>query len=167
MAIARTSSRTPGFLPLVNSTPPSSQRALSFVVGVNQAKSLFLLSVHGQKHDSLLPEWKAAVMNISDIPTRIAEMKEGAVLTLVDAVEPSKAERSKLPDPLILARAFPDPLIRALVGKLPKPNTIWSIDDRAKWLRAATMIFNLVYQFAEAKETDKIEQRPSDLKSAG
>ena len=111
------------------------------------------------------------IMNISDIPTRIearsdekrflamriGELDEGPVLTLVDPVEPSEAKSSKLPDPLI----------QALVDKLPKPDSIWSIDDRAKWLRAATMIFNLVYQFAEAKETDKIEQRPSDLKSAG
>ena len=147
--------------------------ALSFAVGVNQAKSLFLLSVHGQEHDSFLPEWKAAVMimNISDIPTRIeagsdekrslvtriGELDETPVLTLVDTVEPSEAEPSKLPDPLI----------QALVDKLPKPNSIWSIDGRAKWLRAATMIFNLVYKLDEAKETDKIEQRPSVSKSAG
>ena len=76
---------------------------------------------------------------------------------VVDAVEPSEAESSKLPDPLI----------QALVDKLPKPNTIWSIDDRAKWLRAATMIFNLVYKLDEANQTDKIEQNPSALKSAG
>ena len=112
------------------------------------------------------------MMNISDIPTRveaasdeksslatrIGELDEGPVLTLVDPVEPSEAKSSKLPDPLI----------QALVDKLPKPNTLWSIDDRAKWLRAATMIFNLVYKLDEAKEpAAKIEDWPSDLKSAG
>ena len=144
------------------------------MVGVNQAKSLFLLSVHGQEDDSFLPEWKAAVMimNISDIPTRveagsneksslvtrIGELDETPILTLVDTVEPSEAEPSKLPDPLI----------QALVDKLPRPDSIWSIDDRAKWLRAATMIFNLVYKLDEAKEpAAKIEDWPSDLKSAG
>jgi len=105
------------------------------------------------------------IMNISDIPTRveagsdeksslvtrIGELDETPILTLVDAVEPSEAEPSKLPDPLI----------QALVDKLPKPNTIWSIDDRAKWLRAATMIFNLEYKLDEANQTDKIEQKPS------
>ena len=147
---------------------PPAWRALSFVVGVNQAKSLFLLSVHGQGFSS--PEWKAAVMNISDTPTRvevgsdeksslvtrIGELDEPPVLTLVDTVEPSEASK------------VPDPLIQALVDKLPKPNTIWSIDDRAKWLRAATMIFNLVYKLDEAKEpAARIEDWPSDLKSAG
>ena len=142
------------------------------MAGVKQANSLFFLSVDGQEHDSFFPERKAAVMimNISDIPTRveagsdeksslvtrIGEL-ETPVLTLVDTVEPSEAEPSKLPDPLI----------QALVDKLPKPNSIWSIDDRAKWLRAATMIFNLVYKLDEANQTDKIEQRPSASKSAG
>ena len=111
------------------------------------------------------------IMNISDIPTRveagsdeksslvtrIGELDETPVLTLLDTVEPSEAQPSKLADPLI----------QALVDKLPKPNTIWSIDDRAKWLRAATMIFNLEYKLDEANQTDKIEQNPSALKSAG
>jgi hypothetical protein len=111
-------------------------------------------------------------MKVSDIPTRveassdeksslvtrIGELDETPVLTLVDTVEPSEAEPSKLPDPLI----------QALVDKLPKPDSIWSIDDRAKWLRAATMIFNLVYKLDEANQAQlKIEQRPSAFKSAG
>jgi len=141
------------------------------VVGVNQAKSLFLLSMHGQEHDSLPPEWKAA-MNISDIPTRveagsdkksslvtrIGELDETPILTLVDTVEPSEAEPSKLPDPLI----------QALVDKLPKPDSIWFLEDRVKWLRAAAIIFNLVYKAGETKDpAAKIEDWASDLKSAG
>jgi hypothetical protein len=39
-----------------------------------------------------------------------------------------------------------DPLIQALVDRLPVPNSIWSIDDRAKWLKALAMVFNLVYR---------------------
>jgi hypothetical protein len=105
-------------------------------------------------------------MNISDIRsrreddeksslvTRIAELEETPVLTLVDT-----AERSD-------AREMPDPLIQALVDKLPKPDTVWSLEDRAKWLRAAAIIFNRVYK-PEANEPDpKIEELPSDLKSA-
>jgi hypothetical protein len=105
-------------------------------------------------------------MNISDIRsrreddeksslvTRIAELEETPVLTLVDT-----AERSD-------AREMPDPLIQALGDKLPKPDTVWSLEDRAKWLRAAAIIFNLVYK-PEANEPDaKIEDLPSDLKSA-
>jgi hypothetical protein len=54
------------------------------------------------------------------------------------------------------------------VDKLPKPDTIWLLEDRAKWLRAAAIIFNLVYKVGEADEADiKIEKEPPVLKSAG
>lgn len=47
-----------------------------------------------------------------------------------------------------------DPLIQALVDKLPKPNTVWSLDDRARWLRAAVIIFNLVYSDDEHQDQE-------------
>jgi hypothetical protein len=119
---------------------------------------------------------RPAVMNISDIRTRIessekgslvtriAELEETPVLTLVDTAERSEAET--LPDPLIqVLDEMPDPLIQALVKKLPKPNSIWCLEDRAKWLRAAAIIFNLVYKPGEADS--KTEETPSVLKSAG
>ena len=43
-------------------------------------------------------------------------------------------------------RAETDPIIQALVDRLPQPNAIWSIDDRGKWLKAAAMAFNLIYK---------------------
>jgi hypothetical protein len=90
--------------------------------------------------------------------TRISELEETPILDLVDATEQSYVESSKMPDPLI----------QALVDRLPKPDTIWSLEDRAKWLRAAAIIFNLVYKADEAKESAaKIGDWPSDLKSAG
>ena len=88
----------------------------------------------------------------SSLVTRIAGLDEPAVLTLEDAVdwrEPSDMH---------------DPLIQALVAKLPKANSIWALEDRAKWLRAAALIFNLVYRPAEADS--KAEDMPSDLKLA-
>jgi hypothetical protein len=102
-------------------------------------------------------------MNMSEILTRVdslsdrnrlvtrsAEREETPVLTLVDT-----AERTC---------EMPDPLIQALVDKLPKPNTIWPIDDRAKWLKAAAMAFNLIYSTSEREE----QQSPStSLKSVG
>jgi hypothetical protein len=104
-------------------------------------------------------------MNISDIRTRAdalnersclvtrsAEPEETPVLTLVDTAERSDAESCEIPDPLI----------QALVDKLPKPNSIWSIDDRAKWLKAAAMAFNLVYRSPEREEL-----KQSALKSVG
>ena len=99
-------------------------------------------------------------MKISDIRTRIETgvddqsfLAEEPVLTLVDNAERSDAC---------------DPLIQALVGKLPKPNTIWPIADRAKWLRAAAMAFSLVYKQSKGDAPDlKIEEKPSGLKSVG
>src|SRR5690242_9202748 len=83
------------------------------------------------------PFWKASVMNISDIRTRIessekgslvtriAELEETPVLTLVDTAERSEAEISEMPDPLIQALdEMLDPLIQAPVKKLPKPISI-------------------------------------------
>src|SRR4029453_17017802 len=91
----------------------------------------------------------------SSLVTRIAELEETPVLTLVDTAERSEAEFSEMPDPLI----------QALVQKLPKPNSSWSFEDRAKWLRAAAIIFNLVYKPGEADS--KTEDMPLDLKSVG
>jgi len=94
----------------------------------------------------------------SSLVTRIAELNETPVLTLVDTAERSGAESCEMPDPLI----------QALVQKLPKPNSVWSLEDRAKWLRAAAMVFNLVYKPGESGEADlKIEGKPSVLKSTG
>ena len=89
----------------------------------------------------------------SSLVTRIAELDEPPVLTLVDT-----AERND-------ACEMPDPLIQALVKRLPKPDSTWSLEDRAKWLRAAAIIFNLVYKPGESDS--KTEDMPSVLKSAG
>jgi hypothetical protein len=99
-------------------------------------------------------------MTISEIRTRIdalnerscliartAEADDTPVLTLVDTAEPNDA----------IEKA--DPLLQALVDKLPKPNAIWSIEDRAKWLKAAAMAFNLIYKTRES-ETTGLQQTP-------
>jgi len=44
-----------------------------------------------------------------------------------------------------------DLLIQGLVDRLPKPNGIWSVDDRAKWLRTAASIFDLVYKAGDGE----------------
>ncbi len=85
------------------------------------------------------------------LATRTTEPDETPILTLVDIAERSDAAE------------MPDPLIQALMDKLPKPNTIWSIDDRGSWLKAAAMAFNLVYRTAEVEQ----KQTPSVLKSVG
>jgi hypothetical protein len=107
---------------------------------------------------------EASVMNIrtsiegsekSSLVTRIADLNEAPVLTLVDTPQATEPE----------AADMPDPLIQALVKKLPKPNSPWSLEDRAKWLRAAAIIFNLVYKPDAADP--KTEDMPTELKSAG
>lgn len=102
-------------------------------------------------------------MNISDIRTRVdalnktsplvtrsAEPEKTPVLNVVETADRSDAGRMS------------DPLIQALVDKLPEPNSVWSIDDRAKWLKAAAMAFNLVYRFPASEDL-----KQSVLKSVG
>jgi len=38
------------------------------------------------------------------------------------------------------------PFIRGLLGALPEPETLWTIEGRAKWLQAAANIFDLMYK---------------------
>ncbi len=42
-----------------------------------------------------------------------------------------------------------DLLIQGLVERLPEPDSIWSLDERAKWLRTAASVFDLVYKDRE------------------
>jgi hypothetical protein len=117
-------------------------------------------------------------MNISDIRTRVDALNDRSCLVTRSAEpETRRADREETPvltlreeTPVLTlvdtaersdAGEMPDPLIQALVDKLPKPKSIWSIDDRAHWLKAAAMAFNLVYRSPERKD----EQ--SALKSVG
>jgi hypothetical protein len=47
-----------------------------------------------------------------------------------------------------------DRLIQGLLDRLPKPNGIWSLDDRAKWLRTAASIFGLVYKASDGEHRE-------------
>jgi hypothetical protein len=112
-------------------------------------------------------------MTISDIRTRIdalnqrscliprtAESNDTSVLTLVDTVDRNDSEPSEKADPLI----------QALVDKLPKANAVWPIEERAKWLKAAAMAFNLIYKPGERESfgfQPTTEQAPPTLKSVG
>ena len=101
-------------------------------------------------------------MDISDIRTRVdahnvsslvrrAEPEETPLLALVEGIADQSAANEML-----------DPLIQALIDKLPKPHSVWSIDDRGNWLKAAAMAFNLVYRTPE-----RDERAPSAFKSVG
>lgn len=60
--------------------------------------------------------------------------------------QPSESLTEKLLHTAEYERGITDHLIRGLVERLPKPDGIWPLDDRVKWLRTATGIFDLVYK---------------------
>jgi hypothetical protein len=45
-----------------------------------------------------------------------------------------------------------DNLVSALVDLLPKPDAVWPLDDRAKWLRLAAGIFDLGYKPGDGED---------------
>jgi hypothetical protein len=47
-----------------------------------------------------------------------------------------------------------DLLIQGLVERLPQSNGLWSLDDRAKWLRTAASVFDLVYQAGDGDDRE-------------
>jgi hypothetical protein len=47
-----------------------------------------------------------------------------------------------------------DLLIQGLVERLPQANGVWSLDDRAKWLRTAVSIFDLVYKADDGEDRE-------------
>ena len=48
----------------------------------------------------------------------------------------------------------PDPLIQGLVDRLPKPDSVWFLEDRVKWLRTAANIFVLIYKSREGEDKE-------------
>jgi hypothetical protein len=84
---------------------------------------------------------------------------------MMPRVEPSESLTAKLlgtqrvddasetgSDPLLLVAT--DPLIQGLVDRLPAPDGIWSLDDRAKWLRTAASVFGLVYKTGDEERRE-------------
>jgi hypothetical protein len=45
-----------------------------------------------------------------------------------------------------------DLLVRGLMDLLPKPDSVWSLEDRAKWLRLAAAVFDLGYKSADGEQ---------------
>ena len=61
-------------------------------------------------------------------------------------IQPSESLTDKLLHAAEYERGITDHLIRGLVERLPKTDSIWPLDDRAKWLCTAAGIFDLVYK---------------------
>jgi hypothetical protein len=73
------------------------------------------------------------------------EPSESLTAKLLGAQHGDEAsEANGATDPLLLVAT--DPLIQGLVDRLPVADGIWSLDDRAKWLRTAASVFGLVYK---------------------
>jgi hypothetical protein len=47
-----------------------------------------------------------------------------------------------------------DNLLQGLVDLLPRPNRIWMPNDRVKWLRLATAIFDLSYKAGDDRDRE-------------
>jgi hypothetical protein len=62
------------------------------------------------------------------------------------------AQQGDAAEPAVEGRT--DLLIRGLVDRLPKPNGIWPLDERAKWLRTAASIFDLMYQAGDGQQRE-------------
>jgi hypothetical protein len=61
-------------------------------------------------------------------------------------IPPSESLTEKLLHAAEYERGITDHLIRGLVERLPKPDTVWPLEDRVKWIRTATGVFDLVYK---------------------
>ena len=64
-------------------------------------------------------------------------------------------------------RGITDLLIQGLLDRLPKPNGIWSLDDRAKWLRTAASIFGLVYKASDGEHREICIRQAGGCQFAG
>jgi hypothetical protein len=93
----------------------------------------------------------------SRLSQKRAETSEVTPLNLLGSgggeTKPKEVEAKSIPRAEARARveqsSTSDLLIRGLVERLPKPDEIWALDDRAKWLRTASSIFGLVYRMHE------------------
>jgi hypothetical protein len=76
-------------------------------------------------------------------PVEIRRLKLPEVIASDDLTAPDRLGSPGAEDSD--GRGLTDLLIQVLVERLPAPDTVWSLDERAKWLRTAASIFDLVY----------------------
>jgi hypothetical protein len=75
------------------------------------------------------------------LPAVKASNAAPASSVIEEPVDPDKKRKSKDEDD----EEDMHPFIKGLLKKLPKPDTEWTIENRAKWLQAAINIFDLMY----------------------
>ena len=71
-----------------------------------------------------------------------------------DSLSPLKLLGSQAAEAEEAGRGATDLLIQGLVDRLPKPNTVWSLEERAKWLRTAASVFALVYKDGDGERRE-------------
>src|SRR5262245_61886033 len=94
-------------------------------------------TLRSRERDASTPFGAAALNERSRIVTEPADKPSGLAASLYEPTRQRQAEPN---------HGETDPLIQALVDRLPKSDSVYSIDDRAKWLKAAAMVFNLIYR---------------------
>ena len=99
-------------------------------------------------------------VRFKSIQARLIEAKENSSLVLADTFPREKESGETLPT---LDLCSPqegstvkstDPLIQGLLNRLPEPDSIWSLNDRIKWLRTAANIFGLIYKCDEGDDKE-------------
>ncbi len=92
-------------------------------------------------------------------PQQSRQAEEAAATARSRITMPGGQKRDSLAAKLLVAQkddvaeaeASTDLLIQGLVERLPKPNGVWPLDDRSKWLKTAVSIFDLVYKADEGE----------------
>jgi len=95
-------------------------------------------------------------VRFKSIQTRLIEAREGLVLADTFPREKEPGENLPVlcnPQERMTDKSL-DPLIQGLVNRLPEPDSIWSLNDRIKWLRTAANIFGLIYESGEGEDKE-------------
>ena len=95
-------------------------------------------------------------VRFKSIQTRLIEAREGLVLADTFPREKEPGENLPVlcnPQERMTDKSL-DPLIQGLVNRLPEPDSIWSLNDRIKWLRTAANIFGLIYKCGEGEDKE-------------
>ena len=90
----------------------------------------------------------------------LIEAKETGPIVLADTFPREKESGENLLVPDLSSRKerstdkSHDLLIQGLVNRLPEPDSVWSLNDRIKWLRTAANIFGLIYESSEGEDKE-------------
>jgi hypothetical protein len=117
--------------------------------------------------DSAAPLGPRDVVAKAERSKKLTAMLLGAQQSKPEPTDSAKPETSGILELVHVAPeptdcAMPDPLIHGLMNRLPKPDSVWSLDDRGKWLRAAAVIFTLVYKTDDG-DRDRHPSQPEAL----